>query len=291
MNVMIFSDVKIARLNVHQQQRSGQLNESGKTSFNGCCDMTCLIVFFFSPLTHTVIAVNQGKFSSTLTQGWEGVRHSNHKLTQIVHGPGQEGFRASGYNQPEQHWSTKRQRHRWSEMSAQSLKHIRRESPTQPQSVHPAAIWQKIQKYLLTYHQTTVQLPALGRTPSINLSHPTERYVFHFYDSLLHHQFIAFFIVKETATIISLCGSGCVMTIKLILNLELFEIFTHGKWSNKYLYHCVVDRNVLIQMFRKILDDSEIPNKRHFIFTFSKITRPLSKINAWLHLRWKYFFK
>ena len=28
----------------------------------------------------------------------------------------------------------------------------------QPQSVHPAAIWQQIQKYLLLYHQTTQQL-------------------------------------------------------------------------------------------------------------------------------------
>ena len=31
-------------------------------------------------------------------------------------------------------------------------------SPTQPQSVHPAAIWQQTQKYLLLYHQTTEQL-------------------------------------------------------------------------------------------------------------------------------------
>lgn len=41
---------------------------------------------------------------------------------------------------------------------AQSPEDRKRQYPPQPQLVHPAAFWQKIQKYLLLYHQTTEQL-------------------------------------------------------------------------------------------------------------------------------------
>ena len=54
---------------------------------------------------------------------------------------------------------TEHQWHPWSEMSALSPKDTKRRHPTQPQSVHPAAIWKKILNNPLTYHQTTEQLP------------------------------------------------------------------------------------------------------------------------------------
>ena len=44
------------------------------------------------------------------------------------------------------------------EVSAQSTEITGRQQPSQPQSVCPAAIWQKIQKYPLPYHRTTGQL-------------------------------------------------------------------------------------------------------------------------------------
>ena len=43
-------------------------------------------------------------------------------------------------------------------MSAHSPKDTKRQHKPQPQSVHPAAIWQNMQKYVLSYHQTTEQL-------------------------------------------------------------------------------------------------------------------------------------
>ncbi len=61
----------------------------------------------------------------------------HHNLAWFMHSPGQEGS-------AEHHWypTTEHQWHRWSEMSAQH--------PPQPQSVHTAAIWKKIQKYLIS---------------------------------------------------------------------------------------------------------------------------------------------
>ena len=47
-------------------------------------------------------------------------------------------------------------------MSARSPKDTKRQQPPQPQSAHPAAIWQKIQKYHLLYHQTVEQLNSRG---------------------------------------------------------------------------------------------------------------------------------
>ncbi len=45
-----------------------------------------------------------------------------------------------------------------SEVSAQSLKNTNRQQAAQPQPVHPAAVWQEIQKYLLPHPQTAEQL-------------------------------------------------------------------------------------------------------------------------------------
>ena len=42
-------------------------------------------------------------------------------------------------------------------MSAQTPMDSKRQHPPQPHSVHPAATWQKIQKYLMPYRQTTKQ--------------------------------------------------------------------------------------------------------------------------------------
>ncbi len=50
----------------------------------------------------------------------------------------------------------------WGEVPAQSLKDTKRQYPTQPQPVHPVAIWQEIRKYLLSYHQTPEQLLSSG---------------------------------------------------------------------------------------------------------------------------------
>ena len=54
--------------------------------------------------------------------------------------------------------STEQQSHRWGEISTQSPKDIKRQHPPRPQSLHLAAIWQKIQKCPLPYHQATGQL-------------------------------------------------------------------------------------------------------------------------------------
>ncbi len=43
-------------------------------------------------------------------------------------------------------------------LQTQNPKDIKRQSLPQPHSVHPAAIWQEIQKYPLPYHQTTEQI-------------------------------------------------------------------------------------------------------------------------------------
>ncbi len=48
------------------------------------------------------------------------------------------------------------------EVPAQSPKFTTRQYLPQPQPVHPAAIWQVIQKYLLLYHQTTEQRLSSG---------------------------------------------------------------------------------------------------------------------------------
>ena len=54
--------------------------------------------------------------------------------------------------------STEQQSHRWGEISTQSPKDIKRQHPPRPQSLHLAAIWQKIQKCPLPCHQATGQL-------------------------------------------------------------------------------------------------------------------------------------
>ncbi len=51
-------------------------------------------------------------------------------------------------------------------MSAQSPQDTKRQHPPQPQSVHTAAIWKKVQRYLLLYHQTTEQLLPPGSDKS-----------------------------------------------------------------------------------------------------------------------------
>ena len=42
------------------------------------------------------------------------------------------------------------------------ITHCKNQHPNQLQSAHPADIWQKLQKYLLLYHQTTEQLISSG---------------------------------------------------------------------------------------------------------------------------------
>ena len=51
-------------------------------------------------------------------------------------------------------------------MSAQGPKGTEELHPLKPQSVRPAAIWRKIQKYLLPYHQTMEHLHSPGRETS-----------------------------------------------------------------------------------------------------------------------------
>ena len=70
----------------------------------------------------------------------------------------------SGWLKPEHHWnpSTEHRWHRRSDMSARSPKDTKRQQPPQPQSAHPAAIWQKIQKYHLLYHKTAERLNSRG---------------------------------------------------------------------------------------------------------------------------------
>ena len=65
--------------------------------------------------------------------------------------------------------STEHQWHQCSEISVQNPEETKRQNPKR-QSVHPAAIWQQIQKYLLLYHQTTQQLHSSDcETPQFNL--------------------------------------------------------------------------------------------------------------------------
>ena len=67
--------------------------------------------------------------------------------------------------------SREHQWHQWSEMSGQSPKDTKRQHSPQRQSVHPAATWEKIQKYL--HHQTTQQLHSSDcETPQLIINTP-----------------------------------------------------------------------------------------------------------------------
>ena len=82
--------------------------------------------------------------------------------------------------------STEHQLHQWSETSAQSPKDTKRQHPPK-QSVHPAAIWQQIPKYLLPFHQTTEQLYSPGLS---------DFFVYFFHKFFLHHDiYLNWFII------------------------------------------------------------------------------------------------
>ena len=82
----------------------------------------------------------------------------HYKLAWFMYSPGQDGSTECDRNHPEHHRypSAEHQRHPWSEMSAQRIL----KDSSQPG--HSLFTLQKMQEYLLSYQQTTEQLPPSG---------------------------------------------------------------------------------------------------------------------------------
>ena len=89
------------------------------------------------------------------------------------HSPGEEGSAVGGHNCPEHQWYRRRR------MSALSSTDTEREHPPQPQSVHPAAIWQEMERCPLPYRQLTEQLLSSGcETPELILNYKKKKVCF-----------------------------------------------------------------------------------------------------------------